>query len=200
MTVPFSTQYYPEPSGGADLTANSVDASHIVNGSITTADIADHAVTYDKIAVNAVTNTRIANNAVTHAKMASDAIETHNIKDAMVTDAKLAKIKVMLMIHNSVDSTVNLNYGVYLRDNNTSVLYFAYPAQPIPPGSSHSLLLNLSSSATIVEVQVDSDGITVVAHEVYSGGTETEWQDDTLKFTRNAGADNIQIAFGVSDN
>jgi len=197
MTVPFSTQYYPEPRGVGTLTANSIDASHIVNGSITTADIQDNAVTYDKIAVNAVTNTRLGPNAVTHAKMASDAIETHNIKDAMVTDAKLAKIKAMLIIHNAAVSTVNLNYGIYLRDNNTSVLYFANPAQGIPPGSSHSLLLNLNS-ATIVQVQVDSDNITIDGHEVYSGGTETGWVDDRLSFTRDTGADNIQIAFVVS--
>jgi len=158
MSTPFGTQYYPESRGA--LTANSIDASHIINGSITTADIAD----------------------------------------AAITDAKLAKIKVILMIHNSATSTVNLSYGISLRDNNNSVAYFANPAQGIPPGSSHSLLLNLSSSATIVEVQVDSDNITVTGHGVVSGGTQTGWQDDMLSFTRNTGANNIQIGFEVSNN
>jgi hypothetical protein len=160
MSTPFETQYYPEPPRGGALTANSIDASHIINGSITAADIADGAI----------------------------------------TDAKLAKIKAILIIHNSATSTVNLSYGISLRDNGNSVAYFTNPAQGILPGSTHSLLLNLSSSATVVELQVDSDGISVTQHEVYSGGTQTAWQDDMLSFTRDAGANNIQIAFELSDN
>jgi hypothetical protein len=137
-------------------------------------------------------------NSVDTSNIINGSIIAADIADATITDAKLAKIKAMLMIHNAATSTVNLSYGISLRDNNNSVAYFPNPAQGISPGSTHSLLLNLSSSATIVEVQVDSNNITVTGHAVVSGGTQTGWQDDMLSFTRNTGANNIQIGFEVT--
>jgi hypothetical protein len=70
--------------GGGELTTDSVDTTHIANGTITTADISDHAITYEKIAANAVTNTKIANLAVTHAKLSSNCVESHNIVDRTI--------------------------------------------------------------------------------------------------------------------
>ena len=137
-------------------------------------------------------------NSIASSHIINGTIGTDDIADGAVTDAKLAKIKAILMIHNSEASTAKISYAISLRDNNTSASYFSNPAQGIGIGSVHSLLLNLTSSATIVEVLVDTDGISVDEHSVYSGGTETEWEDDMLSFTRDVGANNIQIAFEVS--
>jgi len=70
--------------GGGGLTANSVDSSHIINGSILTIDICDNAITYEKIAANAVTNTKIANDSVSHAKLTGNCIQSHNIVDGTI--------------------------------------------------------------------------------------------------------------------
>lgn len=102
-----------------------------------------------------------------------------------------------LFIASSAESTGNLDYVISLRNNNTSVSYFT-PAVPIIPGSTHSILLNLNP-ATIVELQVNTEGVTVDEHEVISGGTETAWVGEKLSFTRNTGAYNIQVAFKITD-
>ena len=102
-----------------------------------------------------------------------------------------------LFIVSSAESTANLDYVISLRNNNTSVSYFT-PAVAIIPGSTHSILLNLNP-ATIVELQVNTTGITVGEHEVISGGTETGWASEKLSFTRNTGAYNIQVAFKIDD-
>ena len=60
------------PLSGADIPANSIDASKLVDGSITLADIADDAVTADKLHNDV--NTAIAANTakVTNSTNASD--------------------------------------------------------------------------------------------------------------------------------
>lgn len=45
MSAPFSTQYYPQSK---TINTESIDSSHIANGSIVTADIADGAITIEK--------------------------------------------------------------------------------------------------------------------------------------------------------
>ena len=66
----------------ADLKANSVSASNIVDSAVTTSKIADSAVTTAKIANSAVTTDKIADNNVTSAKLSSD---VQNAIDASVT-------------------------------------------------------------------------------------------------------------------
>ena len=80
------------PLSGADIPANSIDASKLVDGSITLADIADDAVTADKLA-NSI-NTEIAANTAkttnaTHTGEVTGATSL-TITDDAVTAAKLA--------------------------------------------------------------------------------------------------------------
>lgn len=61
MSTPFATQYYPEPprGGGGAPTANSIDASHIVNESITSSDILNGTITGTDIADNTITYNKL---------------------------------------------------------------------------------------------------------------------------------------------
>jgi len=65
---------------GGSITKNFVTSSHIVDGTIATADLANNSVTTDKIADGAVTSAKFGNNSVS----------TTNINDANVTTVKLA--------------------------------------------------------------------------------------------------------------
>ena len=84
----------------ADLAANSVDSSELVDGGIDTSHLSADAVTAAKLADDAVvtanivdlnvTTGKLAADAVTAAKLADDAVVTANIVDLNVTTAKIA--------------------------------------------------------------------------------------------------------------
>jgi hypothetical protein len=71
-------------------TAAGVEASNIVDGSITTAKIADGAVTEPKLGDGAASTRVVADGAVTQPKLADGSVSTAKIADRAVTEPKLA--------------------------------------------------------------------------------------------------------------
>ena len=85
---------------GGSITKNFVTSSHIVDGTIATADLANNSVTTDKIADGAVTTAKVANNAITTGKIAdgsitgakfgSNTVTSNAIANSNITTAKIA--------------------------------------------------------------------------------------------------------------
>jgi hypothetical protein len=112
------------------LTANSVNSSHIINGSILTEDICDNAITNDKIAANAVTNTKIANDSITHAKLTGNCVQSHNIVDGTILGTDIcnntitgSKIADGTIPYTKLDATLqtfisNVYMGIFEITNN----------------------------------------------------------------------------------
>ncbi|MGI9335773.1 MAG: hypothetical protein ACR2RL_21715 [Gammaproteobacteria bacterium] len=78
------------PAAAAGLAANSVNTSHIVNGTITGVDIAADTITAANLAPNAVNTAELADSSVTAAKIASGAVRNAELGDDSVTSRVLA--------------------------------------------------------------------------------------------------------------
>lgn len=164
--------------GGVSLTLNSVNSSHIQDGSIMGTDICDGTIITSKIANNTITSEQL----------------TTALLDRLVA---LERPKVNLIIYNLVNSTASIPYSIYLYDGTNSSLYFT-PFQEIGIGLSHSVLLNLPNSSTIITI--DTTNITINDYNIYSGATLDNFSTDFLSFTQNSGSSNIQVSFEVIPN
>jgi hypothetical protein len=172
--------YTGSGTGGGSLTINSVNSSHIQDGSITTRDICDGAITTSKIANNSITYEQL--NPALLARLVA-----------------LEMPKVNLIIYNVLKSTALIPYSIYLNDNGSITSYFT-AFQELGIGSSHSVLLNLPSSSTIIVLVIDTTNLTIIDYSIASGATFTEFTDDSLSFTLDSGSSNIQVYFEVITN
>ena len=75
---------------GDQPSTNFVTSSHIVDGTIVTADLANNSVTTDKIADGAVTSAKFGNNSVSTANLNDANVTTAKLADDAVTAAKIA--------------------------------------------------------------------------------------------------------------
>ena len=75
--------------GGGGLTADSVNSSHIINGTIGTEDISDNAITSNKIAIDSINSTHIINGTIGTEDISNNAITTIKIADNVITSNKL---------------------------------------------------------------------------------------------------------------
>ena len=69
---------------------NSVNSSHIVNGSILTADICDNAITIDKLAPNSVNSSHIINGSILGTDISNTTISASNIINKTITATQIA--------------------------------------------------------------------------------------------------------------
>ena len=100
MAPPYSSTNYDTITTKFNLTANSIDSSHIINGTIGTEDISNNAITTNKIADNTITANKLQGNSVTTSKIANNtiiaghlqgnSIITSKILDGNVTEPKLS--------------------------------------------------------------------------------------------------------------
>jgi len=164
-------------SNGVSLTPNSINSSHIQDGSLLGIDICDGTITTSKIANNTITSQQL----------------TTSLLDRLVS---LERPQVNLIIYNLVDSTANIPYTIYLNDGQTNTSYFT-AFKEIGIGSFHSVLLNLSSSSTIIVLELDTDNVTIINQNIYSGATLVDATVDSLSFTLINGSSNIQVYFEV---
>ena len=84
--------------GNAQIAANAVDSSKIVDGSIVAADLATNAVITVKIADANVTLGKMAANSVDSDQYVDGSIDTVHLANSVVTQAKLGAIKRMIMV------------------------------------------------------------------------------------------------------
>ena len=112
----------------------------------------------------------------------------------------LERPKVNLIIYNLSASSASLPYSITFNNNGNITSYFTSIEQKIAIGSTHSILLNLNNSSTIIGVEIDTTNVSVSSHNIYSGATGVTpfaFIDNTLSFTLSTGFDNIQIGFVV---
>jgi hypothetical protein len=157
---------------GIGLTANSVNSSHIIDGSILGTDICNNTITSSKIANGAIVRT------------------------------KLSELTTNLMIYNSVTSTTTLGYSIILNTAGTLSTYFFVMMGGIGIGMTHSVRVCIPNITTQIGVQIDTDGKNVSANQVYSGAIQVgTFTDNTLFFTLDPdGYDNIQIGFAIEES
>lgn len=172
--------YTGSGTGGGSLTISSVNSSHIQDGSIMEIDICD----------GAITTSKIANNSITY-ELLNPAL--------LARLAALEMPKVNLIIYNVLKSTALIPYTIILNDNGTITSYFT-AFQELGIGSSHSVLLNLPNSSTIIVLAIDTTNLTVIDKNIDSGATFIEFTNDSLSFTLNSGSSNIQVCFDVITN
>ena len=80
---------------GDQPSTNFVTSSHIVDGTIATADLANNSVTTDKIADGAVTTAKVANNAITTAKIADGSVTGAKFGSNTVTSSAIANNNII---------------------------------------------------------------------------------------------------------
>jgi hypothetical protein len=185
--VPYSGSGSGSGSGSVGLTLNSVNSSHIQNGSILGIDICDETITSQQLQNNCVTSTKILDTAVSESKLSTE---------LLYRLVALERPKVNLIIYNVLKSTALIPYSIDLNDNGNITSYFK-AFQELGIGSSHSVLLNLPNSSTIIVLAIDTTNITIIDYSIYSGATVAEFSNDSLSFTLNSGSSNIQVYFEV---
>jgi hypothetical protein len=99
--------YSGSGTGGVSLTINSVNSSHIQDGSIMGTDICDGTITTSKIANNTITSEQL----------------TTALLDRLVV---LERPTANLIIYNLANSTASIPYSIYLFDF-TSKFFFPFP-------------------------------------------------------------------------
>jgi hypothetical protein len=164
-------------SNGVSLTPNSINSSHIQDGSLLGIDICDGTITTSKIADNTITSRQL----------------TTSLLDRL---EKLERPQVNLIIYNLVNSTANINYSIELNDGGNYDSYFI-AFQEIGIGSSHSILLNLPNPSAQIRVLIDTDNVTIINQNIYSGATLVDATEASLSFTLINGSSNIQVYFEV---
>ena len=75
---------------GSNIAVGTITSSNILNGTILETDISNNAITFDKLAYNSVGNTRIINGAVTHEKLSSNCIQSHNIVNGTILGSDIS--------------------------------------------------------------------------------------------------------------
>jgi|LakMenEpi03Aug12_release.lakeMendotaPanAssembly.Ray.scaffolds.fasta_scaffold368058_1 hypothetical protein len=110
--VPYSGIGIGSGIGGVGLTLNSVNSSHIQNGSILGIDICDGTITSEKLQGNCVTETKILDGAVTQSKLSTALLNRI---------AELEKLQGVIHIQNNED-TYPQSYKLYYKNPTTNVL------------------------------------------------------------------------------
>ena len=79
-----------------ELTADSINSSHIINGSILATDICNNAITTNKIIDNTVTSNKLQGNIVTTSKIASNTIIATQLQGNCVITSKITNEAVTI--------------------------------------------------------------------------------------------------------
>jgi hypothetical protein len=123
--------------GAAKIAANAVNATHIADGSVTSADILDNTIGANDIAANAVNTTHIADGSVTSADILDNTIGANDIAANAVNSSHIA------------DGSVT---GADIQDGSIGTIDLADNAvttQKIQPGAANqALVTNAAGTAT----------------------------------------------------
>jgi len=73
-------------SGGSQLTDNSIQTSHIINGAVTGAKIANHTISASKLLSSSVSTIKLQNSSVTTEKLADNSVTAAKIANGAITN------------------------------------------------------------------------------------------------------------------
>ena len=100
--------------GGGELTADSIDSSHIINGSILSTDICNNTITGTDIASATITGSKIANETIVGDNIANDTIGLNKIEPFVgATLKKLLNPTGLITIYNRGSSTEWFIFKIY---------------------------------------------------------------------------------------
>ena len=122
--------------GGGELTADSIDSSHIINGSILSTDICNNTITGTDIASATITGSNIANETIVGDNIANDTIGLNKIEPFVgATLKKLLNPTGLITIYNRGSSTEWFIFKIYYKDDiGNYIPIYEYPTRLFPQG------------------------------------------------------------------
>jgi len=162
--------------GGGGLTANSVDSSHIINGSILAEDICNNTITGSKIADGTITGSKIADNTITY--------------------NKLIPFGIIRIINQSVAEN-EFDYDLYVYNTTTSEYDSLASAIRLKKDNSFSHFYQVGGFYTTMKLIVSGDGIGVGAFNMVQGAENVNDEDGELIFQIGSSTNYQNIEIGV---
>ena len=188
---------YSGSGSGVGLTANSVNSSHIQNGSILGADISEGTITSYNILDGTILGTDICGNTITDANIAEGTITEAKLVSAVQTKLNAVGVRGVFEISNSGDSDGGIS--VYLRclnlDNSFYVDIFENIEISVGETKYIPYILPPYYGSKQFELLVDGDSNSLSSYEVGDSGVISDRiVNDTIVFNiRRNYAVNLQI-------
>jgi hypothetical protein len=201
--VPYSGIGSGSGIGGVSLTLNSVNSSHIQNGSIlgidicdgtiTTSKIADNTITSEQLQGNCVTTSKIPNNTIIESQLQGNCVTETKILDGAVTQSKLStalldriaeleKLQGIISIRNATSFAQGFSYTLSYKHPTTGVLtqFASYTNLNYTLTATH--FFKLPSLTHVISIEVDSGaiGVSVEGASIIYGGTIEETDGNNI--------------------
>jgi hypothetical protein len=148
--------------GSVGLTLNSVNSSHIQNGSILGSDICDGTITSEQLQANCVTETKIFDGAVTQSKLSIALLNRI---------AELEKLQGIISIRNSTSFAQGFSYTLSYKHPTTGALtqFASYTNLNYTLTASH--FFKLPSPLHLITLKVDPS-VSLEGYNVYYGAED----------------------------
>lgn len=159
-------------SGGVSLTLNSVNSSHIQNGSILAIDICDRTITTSKIADNTIIESHLQGNCVTETKIFDGAVTQSKLSTALLNRiAELEKLQGLISIRNSTSFNQGFSYTLSYKHPSTDVLtqFASYNNLNYTLTASHFFKLPSLTHLVVLSVSTAGDVGVETATLLYGG-------------------------------
>ena len=181
-------------TGSVSLTLNSVNSSHIQNGSITTSKIADNTITSDQLQGNCVTTSKISNNTIIESQLQGNCVTETKILDGAVTQSKLStallnriaeleKLQGVIHIQNN-EETYPLSYKLYYKNPTTNVLTQFAQFNDLGAGNNQFHYFKLPTTNT--QIVYETIGEMTIEGITLTGCSEISSSDTQLTISINA--------------
>lgn len=216
--VPYSGIGIGSGIGGVGLTLNSVNSSHIQNGSIlgidicdgtiTTSKIADNTITSEQLQGNCVTTSKIPNNTIIESQLQGNCVTETKIFDGAVTQSKLStallnriaeleKLQGIISIRNATSYAQAFSYTLYYKDIfSVSTEFASYTNLNYTLTASH--FFKLPSLTHVILIQVSSEGgVGVQGASVLYGVSIDEVEGNNILLMNDIVGTNIMVEIDV---
>jgi hypothetical protein len=206
--------------GGVSLTLNSVNSSHIQNGSIlgidicdgtiTTSKIADNTITSEQLQGNCVTTSKIPNNTIIESQLQGNCVTETKILDGAVTQSKLStalldriaeleKLQGIISIRNATTFAQGFSYTLSYKHPTTGVLtqFASYTNLNYTLTATH--FFKLPSLTHVILIQVSSEGgVGVQEASVLYGVSIDEVEGNNILLMNDIVGTNIMVEIDVA--
>jgi len=170
---------------GIGLTANSVNSSHIIDGSILGTDISDNTITNEKLQDDCVTNTKIQDGAVTESKLSTALLERLDALEIR---------KGIITIKNVTLGSQEFNYKLFYNNSSGITQFASYNSLYPTISASHYFILPTSTTYIRIEISININSIDSI-NIVYGA---TIYEMDALAVDFNITDVNVLIELQVS--
>ena len=192
---------------GVSLTENSVNSSHIQDGSILGTDISEGTITTSNIAIGTITSSNILDGTILGTDICGNTITDANIAEGTITEAKLVSavqtklnavgVRGVFEISNSGDSDGGISVSCRCHNLDNSFYVDIFENIEISVGETKYIpyILPPYYGSKQFELLVDGDSNSLSSYEVGDSGVISDSiVDDTIVFNiRRNYAVNLQI-------